>query len=160
MPFACDPFVAQPRLRQKCVKLNYQIAFWTIVAMHQYFAFGFLQRWRISRADLGCRLLQLAPRPGFRAEHVCANRANDRRPPHVRWFDPGSELQRGGERSRRGRSQRLERRLVPDGGVRPRPDWQYRSAAQRRRSYNEGACRLINGALFHFCRYNGTGVQR
>ena len=52
MPFACDLFVTQPRLRHNCVKLKYQIAFWTIVAIHQYVAFGFLQGWELPIAML------------------------------------------------------------------------------------------------------------
>lgn len=52
MPFAGDPFVTQPRLRRKCVKLKYQIAFWTIMAIHQDFTFGFLQRWELPIAIL------------------------------------------------------------------------------------------------------------
>ena len=45
-------FVAQRRLRHKCVKLKYQLVFWIIVAVHQYVAFGFLQRWELPIAIL------------------------------------------------------------------------------------------------------------
>ena len=45
-------FVAQRRLRHKCVKLGYQVTFWLIVALHQYVAFGFLQRWELPLAIL------------------------------------------------------------------------------------------------------------
>ena len=45
-------FVAQRRLRHKCVKLGYQITFWLIVALHQYVAFGFLRRWELPIAIL------------------------------------------------------------------------------------------------------------
>lgn len=40
-------FVAQRRLRHKCVKLGYQVTFCLIVGLHQYVAFGFLQRWEL-----------------------------------------------------------------------------------------------------------------
>ena len=45
-------FVAQRRLRHKCVKRKYQIVFWLIVAIHQYVAFGFLQGWELPKAIL------------------------------------------------------------------------------------------------------------
>ena len=45
-------FVAQRRLRHKCVKPRYQVTFWLIVALHQYVAFGFLQRWELPLAIL------------------------------------------------------------------------------------------------------------
>lgn len=45
-------FIAQRRLRHKCVKLGYQATFWLIVAVHQYVAFGFLQRWELPIAIL------------------------------------------------------------------------------------------------------------
>lgn len=45
-------FVAQRRLRHKCVKVSYQVAFWFIVAIHQYVAFGFLQGWELPKAIL------------------------------------------------------------------------------------------------------------
>jgi uncharacterized membrane protein YsdA (DUF1294 family) len=45
-------FVAQRRLRHKCVKLPYQVAFWLIVAVHEYVAFGFLRGWELPKAIL------------------------------------------------------------------------------------------------------------
>ncbi len=45
-------FVAQRRLRHKCVKISYQIVFWIIVAVHQYVAFGFLQGSELPKAIL------------------------------------------------------------------------------------------------------------
>lgn len=45
-------FVAQRRLRHKCVKLKYQITFWIIVAIHQYITFGFLSGWELPKAIL------------------------------------------------------------------------------------------------------------
>ena len=34
-------------LRHNCRKLGYQVTFWLIVAIYQYAAFGFLQRWEL-----------------------------------------------------------------------------------------------------------------
>jgi uncharacterized membrane protein YsdA (DUF1294 family) len=45
-------FVAQRRLRHKCVKLSYQFTFWFIVAVHQYVASGFLQGGELPKAIL------------------------------------------------------------------------------------------------------------
>ena len=45
-------FVAQRRLRHKCSKLKYQVVFWSIVGLHEYVAFGFLQGWELPKAIL------------------------------------------------------------------------------------------------------------
>jgi uncharacterized membrane protein YsdA (DUF1294 family) len=45
-------FVAQRRLRHKCVKLPYQVVFWLIVAVHEYVAFGLLRGWELPKAIL------------------------------------------------------------------------------------------------------------
>ena len=43
-------FIAQRRLRHKCSKRPYQVAFWAIVLLYQLTAFDSLQRWRFSHA--------------------------------------------------------------------------------------------------------------
>ena len=59
-------FVAQRRLRHKCVKLRYQMEFWIIVAIHQYVAFGFLQGWELPKAILrGIRSVIRLANPAF-----------------------------------------------------------------------------------------------
>ena len=59
-------FVAQRRLRHKCVKLRYQMEFWMIVAIHQYVAFGFLQGWELPKAILrGIRSVIRLANPAF-----------------------------------------------------------------------------------------------
>jgi uncharacterized membrane protein YsdA (DUF1294 family)/cold shock CspA family protein len=45
-------FLAQRRLRHKCAKTGYQIAFWLIVLAYQCAAVDSLQDWRFSRAAL------------------------------------------------------------------------------------------------------------
>jgi uncharacterized membrane protein YsdA (DUF1294 family) len=39
-------FLAQRRLRHKCSKVSYQVAFWLIVIVYQLAAFDSLQQWR------------------------------------------------------------------------------------------------------------------
>ena len=59
-------FVAQRRLRHKCIKPKYQIAFWLLVAVHQYVAFGFLQGWELPKTILrAIRSVMRAADPGF-----------------------------------------------------------------------------------------------
>jgi uncharacterized membrane protein YsdA (DUF1294 family) len=41
-------FLAQRRLRHKCSKVSFQLAFWLIVALHQYVAVDSLMDWRMS----------------------------------------------------------------------------------------------------------------
>ena len=43
-------FVAQRRLRHKCVKVPYQVVFWLIVGLYQYFALDYFQGWALSTA--------------------------------------------------------------------------------------------------------------
>ena len=43
-------FLAQRRLRHKCVKRSYQAVFWLIVLGYQYAALDFLNDWRIARS--------------------------------------------------------------------------------------------------------------
>jgi uncharacterized membrane protein YsdA (DUF1294 family) len=46
-------FLAQRRLRHKCSKRSYQVAFWMIVLVYQFAAFDSLCHWQLSRAALG-----------------------------------------------------------------------------------------------------------
>jgi uncharacterized membrane protein YsdA (DUF1294 family) len=45
-------WLAQMRLRHKCSKGSYQIAFWLIVLVYQFAAFDSLQNWQLSRPAL------------------------------------------------------------------------------------------------------------
>ncbi len=45
-------FLAQRKLRHKIAKTSYQVAFFTIVALHQLVAFDFLIDWKLLRAGL------------------------------------------------------------------------------------------------------------
>jgi uncharacterized membrane protein YsdA (DUF1294 family) len=45
-------FLAQRWLRHKCSKPSYQVTFWLIVLIHQFFAFDSLHNWQLSRAAL------------------------------------------------------------------------------------------------------------
>jgi uncharacterized membrane protein YsdA (DUF1294 family) len=43
-------FLAQRRLRHKCSKRPYQVAFWAVVLLYQLIAFDSLQHWRFAQA--------------------------------------------------------------------------------------------------------------
>lgn len=45
-------FLAQCRLRHKCSKSRYQVAFWLIVAVHQFVAIDYLRGWEAARAAI------------------------------------------------------------------------------------------------------------
>jgi uncharacterized membrane protein YsdA (DUF1294 family) len=45
-------FLAQRAFRHKIAKVSYQLAFWTIVAVHEFAAFDFVQGWPYSKQIL------------------------------------------------------------------------------------------------------------
>lgn len=44
--------LAQRKFRHKTSKISYQIAFWSIVALHQFLALDFLLDWKLTRGFL------------------------------------------------------------------------------------------------------------